>query len=110
MIRIVSASALRYPTACRLQHEAPAYAESRQHVDQGTRAEQIDASTPQIADTWRSDLQQPGCLNLSQFSGGECLLDLKQQVCTDQQVLRFFRGKPEIPEYVAARSCDLQMS
>jgi hypothetical protein len=40
-------------------------------------------------------------LDLGQFSRGECLLELKQQVGADEQVLRFFCGESKIPEHVA---------
>lgn len=110
MIRIASASPSRHPTARRLQDKAHAHAESRQHVDQAVRTEQIDASSEQIADARLSDVQQPSGLDLREFSGGERLLELEQQVGTDQQVLRFLCGEPEIPEHIACRWRDLQVA
>jgi hypothetical protein len=100
----------RDATARRLQDKTHAHAEPCQHIDQAVRAEEIDTAAQQVADARLSDVQHRRSLDLGQRSRRECFLELEEQVGADQQVFRFFGGESEIPEHIASRWCDLQLT
>jgi hypothetical protein len=51
----VLSSSRDLPGPTRPDYEPDAYAKPRQHVDQGIGAEQVDATTQEITDTWLRD-------------------------------------------------------
>ena len=70
----------------------------------------IDTATQQVADARLSDVQHLRSLDLGQRSRRECFLELEEQVGADQQVCRFFCEESEIPEHIASRWRDPQLT
>ena len=100
--RETAASGDFLPASGRLQDEADVDAEARQHVDEAVGAEQIDPPSEHVADAWLRDAQEFRGLGLRQSSRRDGLLQLDQQVGTNQQVLGFVGGEAEIAEHIAA--------
>ena len=83
-------------------------AETRQHINQAIRAEEIDPASQEVAHARLCNFQDRGGLRLRQCAHGDRLLKLDQQVSADQQVLGFVGGEPEIAEEIAGRRRNLQ--
>jgi len=95
-----------YVRSQRLRDKANPNTESREHADRGIGAEQIDASSQQIADSWLRDSEQFGDLSLRETSRGNQRLQLDQQIGANRQVRRLFTREANVPKNVAARSYD----
>jgi len=67
------------------------------------RAEQIDASSQQIADAGLRHPQQLGDFSLLETSGGNQLLQLDEQMCADCQVPCLLAREADVSEDVATR-------
>lgn len=63
------------------------HAEACEHVDQAVGTEEIDATPQQVAHARLCHAENLGGLNLSQSARGQRLLQLNEQIGTDQQVL-----------------------
>ena len=75
---------------------------ARQHIDQTVCAEQIDPSTPQVADARLCDAENVGGLYL--LVRADLLIQLQKALASrglTQQMLRFVGGESQIPKHVA---------
>ena len=87
----------------RLYYQTNARTEACQHVDEHVRTEQVDPPTDQVTDPGLRDSKKRGRLFLLEMPGCDQLLDLDQEVCANQEVLRLLTAEPEIPEHIAGR-------
>jgi hypothetical protein len=74
-----------------LHNEAHVHPEARQHVNQGIRAEEIEATAQQVIHARLRDAQERGSLGLREVPRGNRFLKLNQQISADQQ-MRCFLG------------------
>ena len=88
----------------RLHDQPHANSKPGQHVDQSVRAEQIDATAEEIADSRLGDPQHLGDLGLFEPAGGDGLLQVNEEVRPDQEVLGLGLRKAEVTKDVPRRS------
>lgn len=80
--------------------------EPGQHIDEGIRAEQVDAPTEKIADAGLSHTDYLGRGFLLEAAGRDEFLHLNHEVRPNQQMFSFLAAKPEVAEDIPGRRRD----
>src|SRR5204863_6635616 len=94
----------------RLNHESHLHPEAAEHVDQRFDAEEMQATPQEIADARLAHLQQLRELRLLEASRRRDLLNLDQEVRSDDEVLGLLSGEAEIAKHVAAGRRNFQLT
>src|SRR5882724_5775204 len=80
-----------------------AYARTRQHVDEGVDAEQLDLAAHEVANPRLRHAEQLCCRGLRELPSLDQPLDLDHQVRPDLEARSLLRPKAEVAEHVPGR-------
>src|SRR5439155_25077360 len=80
-----------------------AYARTRQHVDEGVDAEQLDLAAHEVANPRLRHAEQLCCRGLRELPSLDQPLDLDHQVRPDPEARTLLRPKAEVAEHVPGR-------
>jgi hypothetical protein len=83
------------------------HAETREHVDQGVGAEQVDSTAQEVAYSWLRYTKSGGRCGLRQVAALDLLLQAQHQARPHQEMLRFVSRKAQVSENVAAGAATL---